>query len=137
MASADHHETPRYGISSMSTRDILAANLKALMSRHATINSGPALERATELRGCKVGKSTIDRATRSETPLNLDYIEVIAACYGLDAWQLLAPNLQPEHPPVLRAVNPAELLFYDRVRNVSAELTELLAREAPPKGTLR
>jgi hypothetical protein len=132
-----YNETPQFGISSMSTRDILAANLAALMARHPLHNSGPALERATKALGQPVGKSTIDRATRSETPLNLDFLEVIAKCFGLDAWQLLVPNLNPAQPPVLRAVNPSEQQFYDRVRTVTAELTELIAREAPPKGTLR
>lgn len=47
-----------------SARTVLAANLRELMAHSKTANTLLALERETEKHGLKVGKSTIDRATR-------------------------------------------------------------------------
>lgn len=105
-----------------SARTILAANLRALMAHSKTANTLLALERETEKHGLKVGKSTIDRAARGETPLNLDAIEVIAAVYGISAWQLLVPNITPANPPVLKSIGAAEDLLYEKIGALVKEI---------------
>ena len=49
---------------------------------------------------------------KCQTTLNLDYIDAIARVFGLDAWQLLTPNLMPKNPPVLRSVGEVEDSYY-------------------------
>jgi hypothetical protein len=118
-------EPSGYGIASMSARDVLGANLKALMEASTEYKSTLALEKATLHKGCKVGKSTIDRAIRGETTLNLDYIEVIAKVFGLDPWQLLTPGLQPNNAPVIRSIGEAEDQMYLKLKGLAKEIASL------------
>lgn len=92
------------------------------MKSHPVYNTLKALETGTESRGLKVGKSTIDRAIRGETTLNLDYIEVIAACYGLASWQLLVPNIAPDNPPTLREMSKSEESLYRRLQELAKQI---------------
>ena len=116
-----------YGVAAMSARDTLAENLRALMASHHTYSSTPALERATEFHGLKVGKSTIDRALKGQTTLNLDYVEAIAKVYGLDAWQILTPGLVPKNPPVLRSVGEVEDKLYKKIGELAKQIADLEA----------
>ena len=109
----------------MSARETLAENLRNLMGAHHTLKTTTAVERATEAYGLKVGKSTIDRALKCQTTLNLDYIDVIARVYGLDAWQLLTPGLAPKNPPVLRSVGVVEDQLYKRIGEIAKEIATL------------
>jgi hypothetical protein len=114
-----------HGIAAMSARETLAENLRNLMDAHHTYRTTTAIEKATEGRGVKVGKSTIDRALKCQTTLNLDYIDAIASIYGLDAWQLLAPGLAPKNPPVLRSVGEVEDKLYKRIGELAKEIATL------------
>lgn len=118
-------ELPDYGISLMPARTVLAANLKALMASSADCRSTPALERATAMKGNKVGKSTIDRALKGEANLTIDNLEVIAKVFGVDPWQLMVPNMQPKNPPVLRSIGAAEEEVYAKLRKLATEVVKL------------
>lgn len=117
--------TTSYGIAAMSARETLAENLRSLMAAHHLYKTTTALEKATEDLGLKVGKSTIDRALKCQTTLNLDYIDAIARVYGLDAWQLLTPNMTPKNPPVLRTVGEVEDKLYQRIGELAKEIVTL------------
>lgn len=116
-----------YGIATMSARETLAENLRHLMEAHHTYRTTLAIEKATEGMGLKVGKSTIDRALKCQTTLNLDYIDVIARVFGLDAWQLLTPGLIPRNPPVLRSIGDVEDKLYKRIGELAKEIATLEA----------
>lgn len=118
-------EPSRYGIAAMSARDVLAGNLRALMDASSRYRTTTALQDATESAGLKVGKSTIDRALKSETTLNLDYIEVIANVFGLDPWQMLTPGLVPKNPPVLRSVGETEDQLYKKMSELAKQIANL------------
>lgn len=109
----------------MTARETLAENLHALMQSHHTYKSTLAIERATDAIGKKVGKSTIDRALRSETNLTIDNLEAIAGIYGLDVWQLLTPGLRPKSPPVLRSIGDTEDQLYRRIGELAKEIADL------------
>lgn len=115
-----------YGIAAMSAREVLATNLRSLMDSNPRYGTTVALEKATEELGCKVGKSTIDRALKHQTTLNLDYIEVIARVFGLDPWQLLTPGLRPKNPPVLRSTGEVEDKLYKKMGELAKEIASTL-----------
>lgn len=108
-----------------SARTVLARNLRALLEHSKTVNTLVSLERETEKHGLKVGKSTIDRAVKGDTPLNLDAIEVIAAVFGLSAWQLMVPGITPSNPPVLKSLGEAEERLYKKLGQLAKEIAEL------------
>jgi hypothetical protein len=105
----------------MKAREIVAANLTALM-KHQRETDGPlasfqAVEDATARLGTKVGKSTVDRISKGTTPAELDNLEALAKAFRLQAWQLLVPNLVPGAPPHMRAG--------DKQDRLSAEALEI------------
>ena len=116
---------PNYGVAAMTARETLATNLRALMDSHHTYKTTTAIEQATKDNGLTVGKSTVDRALKCQTKLNLDYIEAIAAIYGLDAWQIMTPGLRPKNPPVLRSIGEAEDQLYGRIGELAKQIVEL------------
>ena len=115
-----------YGIAAMSAREVLAQNLDALMQASVHYRTTIALEKATDEIGLKVGKSTIDRALKCQTTLNLDYIEVIAKVFGLDPWQLMTPGLRPKNPPVLRSTGEVEDKLYRKMGELAKEIASTL-----------
>lgn len=87
---------------SMDAFDALRRNLTALMdAARDGLRSGPPgvlqLEAETD-----IGKSTLYRILdpREKNPTQLDKLELIAQAYGLQAWQLLVPRLDPLDAPV-------------------------------------
>ncbi|WP_323011526.1 helix-turn-helix transcriptional regulator [Castellaniella sp.] len=48
-----------------------------------------------------VSKSTIARARTGETALKIDNLEDLAKAFGMEAWQLLVPGVEPDKPPIL------------------------------------
>lgn len=108
----------------MPARQTLADNIRALMEASATIKSTPKLQAATEKLGRKVSDSTLSRTLNCETPLNIDLVEVVAQAYGLDAWQLLVPSLDPNRPPVLRSIGTTEDELYRKIGSLLAEATK-------------
>ena len=69
--------------------EILAANLNRLKRDHPKdLGSQPRI--ATK---AKVGQRTVGRALKAEASTTIGSIEKIADAFGLEAWQLLHPNL--------------------------------------------
>lgn len=116
------YEPPTFGISSMSARKVLAANLAALMDAKPELKPVKAIEDATD---GAVGKSTVARAKLGENAINIDNLEAIAHAFGLEAWQLLVPGLTPKNPPVLKSIGEAEDKLYARIGNLVREAAKL------------
>jgi hypothetical protein len=112
----------RFGITDMDALSIISANLKRLKESSQAYRTYAAIEKRTAELGYKVGKSTIQRMVEQPTPLGLQAVDVLARVYGLDAWQLLVPELDPQHPPVLRFISAREEEIY---RRAGAALKEL------------
>ncbi|SEB26344.1 hypothetical protein [Variovorax sp. YR216] len=79
--------------SSQPIREILGKNLATLMAESEAYGSAPAVERATEKLGLKVGRSTVDRAKAGANPLNVDYVAILARLFKKKPWQLLHPTM--------------------------------------------
>jgi transcriptional regulator with XRE-family HTH domain len=77
-------------------RDILAANMKALMSAKNDLRLLPQI---TAKSG--ISNGTLDRTRRAASALNIDDLGRLARAFGLEAWQLLVPALDANAPPQL------------------------------------
>jgi hypothetical protein len=70
-------------------RDILSANLRALMRQHPDLNTLPKI---TARSG--VSNGTLDRIRRAETACRIDELAKLARAFGVQPWQLLVPSDQ-------------------------------------------
>jgi hypothetical protein len=53
-----------------------------------------------------LGQGTYDRIKDPTKDIQLGVVHRIGELFGLDAWQLLSPNMDPAKPPVCRAMSP-------------------------------
>lgn len=118
-----------YGIAgTMDIRQILATNLQQLQTRHKDLASTPAIERATADmgEGKKISKTVLQQVQKGKTPFNLDDLQTLAELFGLDAWQLLVPQIDPEHPPVLTSVGETDREMYKRMKAAREALDAII-----------
>ena len=87
---SDNEDMPR------DAKDVLAANLKALM---ASREDRQTLTKITAAGGGSNG--TLDRIRRGVGSTSLAHLQQLAASFGLEPWQLLVPQLDPENLPEL------------------------------------
>ena len=90
----------RFGHSpSVRPRDILAANLIALMQQRADLDRLPKLTRATG-----ISNGTLDRWRRAAVSAGVDELQPLADAFGVPVWELLVP---PEERDALRSLRSA------------------------------
>lgn len=75
-------------------REIVARNIQVLMT-HYGMTADAQLAQAAG-----IDQKTVWRMRRMDQSSNVDKLEAIAGVFGLKAWQLLIPNINPSHPPV-------------------------------------
>jgi transcriptional regulator with XRE-family HTH domain len=95
--------------------ETLADNISALM-RDRQITSDAAFAKLA-----KVDQKTIWRIRHREQSPTIDKLETIAQEFGLHAWQLLIPNLDPRNPPVF-VMTDTERDLYQRLANVAHDV---------------
>lgn len=71
----------------MRPRDILAANLRALMAAHPDLNTLPKI---TARSG--VSNGTLDRIRRAAVATRVDELHDLAGAFGVEPWELLRPQ---------------------------------------------
>jgi hypothetical protein len=54
----------------------------------------------------KAGQGTYDRLKKPDADVGLSLLRRIAAAFGLQPWQLMIPELDPEHPPNCLPMSP-------------------------------
>jgi hypothetical protein len=111
-------------------RDVLADNLKALMIANPQYGKLLSLEQATATRGGgkRIGKTTLANILAKTTPVNLDYVEILAKVFGLAPWQMLVPGLRPDNPQILKSTGPEEEALWDRLgelRDIVKQIDQL------------
>ncbi len=113
-------------------REVLADNLKALMKANPQYGKLLSLEQATATRGGgkKIGKTTLANILGKTTPVNLDYVEILAKVFGLAPWQMLVPDLRPDNPQILRSTGPEEDALYSKLGELRALAKQIDALEA-------
>lgn len=119
-----------YTMTSPPARAVLAENLQALMKANPKYSTLLALERATATRGGgkKIGKTTLGNILAKSTPINLDYIEILAKVFSLAPWQMLVPGLRPENPQILRSTGAEEEALYrklEELRTLAKQIDEI------------
>jgi len=119
-----------YWMTSPPAREVLAENLRELMKANPEVGTLLSLEQATATKGGgkKIGKTTLGNILAKTTPVNLDYVEVLAKVFRLEPWQMLVPNLRPENPQILRATGPEEEALWSKLeelRNVAKQIDQL------------
>jgi transcriptional regulator with XRE-family HTH domain len=95
--------------------ETLAGNISALM-QDRKITSDAAFAKIAN-----VDQKTIWRIRHSEQSPTIDKLETIAQAFGLRAWQLLIPNLDPRNPPVF-VMTDTERDLYQRLAKVAHDL---------------
>ena len=102
----------------------LAENLKKLMEANPPINSQSALGRAA-----KVDQKTIERMLKCLNEPTLEKVEKVAKVFGLSAWQLITPNLDPRNHPMLAAESEALREMYKKILSTREAIEGVLAKE--------
>lgn len=78
-------------------RKVLARNINALME------SNPALDVPRKvLAASGVANGTLHRYRTAEAGANIDQVEMLAGAFEVEPWQMLYPDLDPKHPPVVQ-----------------------------------
>jgi hypothetical protein len=93
------------------SRQVVAANLKALMASHPALDTFPKIVAANG-----PSNGTLDRIRRMTASTTIDTLDVLAKVYGLEAWQLMVPNLDPTNPPMLSHVAEAQQKLFEQFK---------------------
>lgn len=76
-----------------------------------------------------VSLATITRIKQQETSVGVEIVGKVADAFGLEAWQLMVPNLQPDHAPVLEGsteVWPFEAPLHKRFMSLSVKSRHMI-----------
>lgn len=104
--------------------EVLASNVKALMgARHLKQTT---VSKNATARGRTIDQRTVGRVCNAEFPAQVSTIEALAIGIGVEAWQLLVPDLDPRALPRPAPAHPdlsaSEL---EQVERVLGELEKL------------
>ena len=109
----------------MRPREILAANLRALMAEKPGLDTIKKIVTATNGR---LSNGKLDRVRRGIAATDLDTLEELAALFEVAPWHLLVENLKPSALPILGNV---ELLaqIKDLMRQTDKNLSQIAKTE--------
>jgi transcriptional regulator with XRE-family HTH domain len=107
----------------MQIRAIVAANVQTLID-YARDRKQPFSDQKSLAKAAGVSMSTIARIRKQEAGTSVDVLESIAKCYGLQAWQLLMPNLDPTNPPVF-CMTATERDLYRNLKSAAATIAAI------------
>ncbi len=66
-------------------------------------------------REAKIGPGSTTRLKNRQEGTGIDLVAKVAGVFGLQAWQILMPGLDPSNPPVASLTGPEQAL-YQRLR---------------------
>lgn len=104
-----------------SIADTIADNISNLMEDRG-IKNDPQLAKLA-----KIDQKSIWRIRHKEQSPSADTLEKLATAFGLQAWQILFPNLDPKNPPVFIVTDVERELY----RKLSDMAHDLVARQGP------
>lgn len=125
---SDERQSGHY-LKAMAERKIFADNLRALM-KHAA-EGGQSLGTNLGLaKASGVSRTQIIAYLAEDQAPAIDMVGRIARAFGLQAWQLLVPNISATNPPVIH-ITDEERRLYRRLLYVQREFQGELSRAAP------
>lgn len=119
----------------MATREILSKNLYTLMKESPRFAHLSTIQKIVVASGGKLANGTVGRMTKGDAPTDVDRLGELAEVFGLQAWQLLVPDIKANTVPVL-----ADSTYLDNIREIvksidAAQATPHATRSAAPKFT--
>jgi hypothetical protein len=70
-----------------------------------------------------IGNGTAQRINEQSADASLSTLDAISRAFGLHAWQMLIPSLDPTNPPVF-VMTSAERKLYDSLRSAVNKIAE-------------
>lgn len=98
----------------------LARNLRRLMDANPKLGT---IEKIVAAGGGTNG--TVGRMLQGETSARIDAVAQVARAFGLQPWQLLVPNLDPEHLPHLEMDSRRAELLAAELDNIAERIKHL------------
>lgn len=119
-SSSAYLEEPLPHYDGMDIREVVAANVQTLID-YARDHDRPYGDQKALAKKARIAMSTVARIRKAEVGVSVDVLEAIANAYGLSAWQLMMPNLDPTNPPVV-CITASERALYRKLKSAAAEL---------------
>ena len=107
---------------SMTSRDILSANVKALID-YSREHGGPVQDARSLALKAKLTPPTIGRVLKRSSAARIGTLDAIARVFKIDPWLLLMPGLDPSNPPVI-AYTDSERRLYRRLKELAHDLMQ-------------
>lgn len=104
--------------------EIVVKNLESLIACHKTLNSQAAIGKAA-----KVDQKTVGRILNKTNEPSLEVVGKIAKAFGLAAWQMLVPDLEPTNPPMLASESNALKKLYANLGRTKEAIEGVLRSE--------
>ena len=109
--------------------DLFRDNLRRLMEADRQLQSQPRLAAAS-----RVAQTSIGRILRGEQSPTLDVVHKLAHAFGLEAWQMLVPDLEPDNPPITKQNDERQSELLKRFRLAAQDLARYEVEAGrPPK----
>ena len=106
-------------MSAIDCRQVLWTNVSALMRHHWSVENLNRLAREAN-----IGPATAQRIKQQQTAVGIDVLQRVAACFGIEAWQLLVPGMDPTSPPTLLPMTAAERGLYERLLQAARQFKD-------------
>lgn len=111
-------------------QQVVAENVKRLKNESKSLGTVKQIAKRA-----RIGEGSVHRILHGQVACAIDTLDAVAVAYGLQAWQLLIPDIDPQNPPTLRTIGPREDEFMRRLAALRAEYPDIT--EEPPKGGLK
>jgi len=95
--------------------DVLHANVEALLAHHTGRKPDGSVVWHRLVSQYHIANGTAQRIKESNTSIGIDMVAKVAKAFGLEAWQLLVPGLDPTNLPVF-AMTEVERRLYANLR---------------------
>lgn len=107
----------------------ISAALKALRENLGKVLASRKKSEPEFAKLAKIDQKTLWRVLRGPNEPTLETVSKLAKACGLEPWQLLTPDLEPNNPPMLAAQSVRLQALLDNIRNTREAIDGVLERE--------
>lgn len=101
---------------------VLHANVEALLAHHTGTKPDGSVVWHRLVSQYHIANGTAQRIKESNTSIGIDMVAKVAKAFGLEAWQLLVPGLDPTNLPVF-AMTEVERRLYANLRKAVEQMS--------------